>query len=135
MPSEANGPIGQNSTRLASERAVTRYRPSGREGEPLMRMPATPQIPNVPTMVINATVMIRSPLRGRPVRGLLNRPLGVMTRASFQLRYPLTTLRRSVADRDRPTRLGDHMAIPHYDLVHGSFDTVLGHEFALLNRA
>src|SRR5262245_50897352 len=111
------------------------YSPTGREGEPLMRMPAMPQIAKIPTIVVTTTLMILFALPGRPIRGSLHRPVGVIARASFQLRHSLTSLRRSISDGYRATRVRDHVAIPNHDLVHDSLHTVLRHKFPLLNRA
>jgi len=124
--------------RPALRSVLVLYRPTGSEGEQLIRIPASPQSWNVAKATPNAISASRLIAPGDVFPILSDRPVIVMLglswlrfRSGFQCASPAAL----GSGGGRLPRRGDQMAMPHNDFVDGPQAAILGRKLTLFDRA
>src|SRR5471030_1626843 len=132
--SVANGSAGQNSTRFALPSVLGMYRPTGNDGDVLIRSPRKPQSWNVPTETPAATRTRRRMGATRVFLSLSNRP-AIMINCSF-LKIWDCGLLGCGALCGSSARRGHEMAVPDNQLMDDPLHSVaLRRELTLLDGA
>src|SRR5471030_1704828 len=133
----ANGSAGQNSTRFAPPLVAAMYRPTGNDGDVLIRSPSKPQSWNVPTETPAATRTRRRIGAMRVFLSLFNRP-AIMVNCSLLKVWDCGLLGHCGCGAfcGSSARRGHQMAVPNDHLMDDPLHSVaLRCELALLDGA